>query len=68
MPGDVWLTDAQNDLKWGVVERIESLGFTPEIFFDPTGRQSLSAGRAWSADVADEIVRHCMGAAVIGLP
>jgi hypothetical protein len=68
MPADVWLTDAQNDLKWGVVERIESLGFTPEIFFDPTGRQSLSAGRAWSADAVDEIIRHCTGVAIIGLP
>lgn len=68
MPADVWLTDTQNDLKWGVVESIENLGFTPEIFFDPTGRQSLSAGRAWSADAADEIVKHCTGAAIIGLP
>lgn len=68
MPADVWLSDAQNDLKWGVVEKIEALGFVPEIFFDPTGRQSLSAGSAWSADAADEIMRHCTGAAIIGLP
>jgi hypothetical protein len=68
MPADLWLTDAQNDLKWGVVERIESLGYMPEIFFDPTGRKSLSAGQAWSAKAADEIVRHCTGAAIIGLP
>jgi hypothetical protein len=40
----------------------------PEIFFDPTGRPSLAAGRAWSADSADEIMRHCTGAAIIGLP
>jgi hypothetical protein len=68
VPADVWLTDAQNDVKWGVVERIAGLGFVPEIFFDPTGRESLSAGRAWSADGADEIMRHCTGAAIIGLP
>jgi hypothetical protein len=68
MPADVWLTKAQNELKWGVVAHIESLGFTPEIFFDPTGRQSLSSGQAWSAQAADEVVRHCMGAALIGLP
>jgi hypothetical protein len=68
MPADEWLTETQNELKWGVVEQIEGLGFVPEIFFDPTGRQSLSAGRAWSADGADEIIRHCTGAAIIGLP
>ena len=68
MPADVWLTDAQNELKWAVVERIEAIGFTPEVFFDPSGRTSLSAGKAWSADAADEIMRHCSGAALIGLP
>jgi hypothetical protein len=68
MPADVWLTPAQNDMKWGVVERIEQLGYTPEIFTDPTGRRSLSAGLSWSASDADEIARHCHGAAIIGLP
>jgi hypothetical protein len=68
MPADVWLTPAQNELKWGVVERIEELGFIPEIFTDPSGRTSLSAGKAWSADAADEIMQHCSGAAFIGLP
>lgn len=68
MPADVWLTPAQNDMKWGIVERIEQLGYTPEIFTDPTGRKSLSSGLAWSATDADEIARHCHGAAIIGLP
>jgi hypothetical protein len=34
MPADVWLTPAQNDMKWGIVERIEQLGYAPEIFTD----------------------------------
>jgi hypothetical protein len=68
MPADRWLNPAQNDLKWGVVERIEQLGYTPEIFSDPSGRQSLAASRTWSADDADDIARHCHGAAIIGLP
>jgi hypothetical protein len=55
-------------MKWGVVERIEQLGYTPEIFTDPTGRESLSSGLAWSAVDADEIARRCHGAAIIGLP
>jgi hypothetical protein len=68
MPADVWLTPEQNSMKWGVVERIEQLGYTPEIFTDPTGRKSLSAGLSWSASDADEIARNCHGAAIIGLP
>lgn len=68
MPADDWLTPAQNDMKWGVVERIEQLGYTPEIFTDPSGRESLSSGLSWSASDADEIARHCHGAAIIGLP
>jgi hypothetical protein len=68
MPADTWLTREQNDMKWGIVERIEQLGYTPEIFTDPTGRKSLSSGLALSAADADEIARHCHGAAIIGLP
>ncbi len=68
IPADVWLTPEQNGLKWAIVERIESLGFVAEIFFDPTGRESLAAGRAWNADAAEEIMRQCVGAAIIGLP
>lgn len=68
LPDDRWLTPTQNDLKWGIVERIESAGYLPEIFLDPTGRKSLAAGDPWSADRADKIIRRCYGAALIGLP
>jgi hypothetical protein len=49
MPSDRWLAPNQNDLKWGIVEEIEQLGYTPEIFTDPTGRPGLAARQAWSA-------------------
>jgi len=68
MPADNWLSKGQNDLKWGVVERIERLDYIPEIFTDPSGRKSRSARKTWSADDADEIMRSCCGAAIIGLP
>jgi hypothetical protein len=55
-------------MKWSIVERIEQLGYTPEIFTDPTGRTSLSSGLAWSAAAADDVARHCTGAVIIGLP
>lgn len=68
LPADRWLTATQNEFKWALVERIERLGYVPEIFLDPAGRSSLAAAHAWSADRADEIARHCHGAALIGLP
>lgn len=68
MPADRWLGQNQNGLKWGIVEEIEHLGYTPEIFTDPTGRPGLAAGRAWSAVEADKVARRCVGAAIIGLP
>jgi hypothetical protein len=68
MPADQWLTRDQNDLKWGIVDQIESLGFVGEIFFDPRGGQGLAAGEAWSAARADWVARRCVGAAIIGMP
>jgi predicted nucleotide-binding protein with TIR-like domain len=68
MPADRHLSPAQNALKWGVVERIERLGYSAEIFNDPTGRKSLAASMVWTADAVDEVVRRCQGTVIIGLP
>lgn len=67
-PADKWLSQQQNNLKHGVVERIQALGYMPEIFLDPMGRQSMVGGQAWTAGLADEVARHCHGAVLIGLP
>jgi hypothetical protein len=61
LPADEWLTLVQNELKWNLVDRVEALGYTPEMFLDPTGRQSMAANHAWSPDRVDEIARHCRG-------
>jgi Predicted nucleotide-binding protein containing TIR-like domain len=68
MPADEWLAPNQNDLKWGIVEEIERLGYIAEIFNDPSGRSGIAAGQAWSAIAADKVARRCVGAAIIGLP
>ena len=51
-----------------MVDRIEALGYVPEIFRTDPSCTSLSAPHAWSAERADEIACHCHGAALIGLP
>jgi hypothetical protein len=73
MPADEWLTAAQNELKWKLVEKIERLTIEgsrvrTEIFNDPRGSDSLASAFAWSAQQAEDIMRRCIGAVLIGLP
>jgi hypothetical protein len=68
MPGDQWLTPRQNSMKWAVVEQIERLGYTPEIFFNPRAKRGLASGKAFTASEAEAVARRCCGAAIIGLP
>jgi hypothetical protein len=57
-----------NDLKWGVVEEIEKLGYVPEIVTNPRGRSGLASAKSWSPDGTDEIARRCTGAVILGMP
>jgi Predicted nucleotide-binding protein containing TIR-like domain len=68
LPADPWLPDNLNRLKWGIVEEIEKLGYTTEIFTNPRGRPGLASARSWHPRDADEIARRCTGAAVLGMP
>ena len=68
LPADPWLSKNINELKWGIVEEIEKLGYTPEIFTNPKGRPGLASAKAWNPREADEIARRCVGAAVLGMP
>jgi hypothetical protein len=58
----------ENELKWEIVARIEASGLQAEVFHDPRGTDSISAGLAWTAESADDIMRRGVGAALIGLP
>lgn len=68
LPADPWLPQNLNELKWGIVEEIEKLGYTPEIFTNPKGKPGLASAKAWNPRDADEIARRCVGAAVLGMP
>jgi Predicted nucleotide-binding protein containing TIR-like domain len=68
LPADPWLPTNLNDLKWGVVEEIEKLGYTPEVFTNPRGKPGLASAKAWSPSDADDIARRCVGAAILGMP
>ena len=68
LPADRWLPDNINALKWAIVEKIENIGYTPEVFADPKGKAGLASPRTWSAQDADEVARRCAGAALLGMP
>lgn len=67
LPADPWLPPNLNDFKWGIVEEIEKLGYTPEIFTNPKGKPGLASAKAWNARDADEIACRCVEAAILGM-
>jgi Predicted nucleotide-binding protein containing TIR-like domain len=67
LPADPWLPRNLNDLKWGIVEEIRKLGYTPEVFSNPRGMPGLASPKGWNPRDADEIARRCAGAALIGM-
>ncbi len=66
LPADVWHTEAENAVKWGIVARIEALGYTTEIFTDPRGTRSIAASLAWSAAECENVMRRCDGCVLLG--
>lgn len=68
MPADEWLTPHLNQLKWAIVDKIASLHYTPEIFTNPMGTPSIAGPLPWSARDADQVMRKCIGAAILGFP
>jgi hypothetical protein len=68
LPADPWLPPNLNQLKWGVVEEIEKLGYVPEIFTNPRGSLGLASAKSWSPDGANNIARRCTGAVILGMP
>ena len=67
LPADPWLPENLNRLKWGIVEEIEKLGYSPEIFTNPRGKPGLASAKTWHPRDADEIARRSVGAAVLGM-
>lgn len=69
VPSDQILTDTQQELKWAIVTKIETLGYIPEIFHSEGPSQgSLAAGRGWTFNECITIMKRCIGAIIIGLP
>lgn len=68
MPADAGLSDRQNRVKWGAVDRIRAAGYEPQVFVGPSGGIGLPAGKPFTLDGVEQTMRRCVGAALIGLP
>jgi hypothetical protein len=67
MPADAWQTPQERQLKWGIVKRIEALGYVSEVFTDPRGTDSVAASLSWSRDACEAVMRRCDGCVLIGM-
>jgi hypothetical protein len=67
-PRDKHLDDRRNKLKRAIIEEIEKLGYEAQVFGSREGGRGLAAGKTWSPEEADKVMRRCMGAAIIGFP
>lgn len=54
--------------KWGLMELIRNCGYVPEVFFNPKSSAGLAAGTAWTPDAAEDLLKSCVGAVLIGFP
>lgn len=68
MPADAWQTPAEREIKWGIVKRIEKLGYLTEVFTDPRGSHSLAASLSWSREACEAVLRRCDGCVLLGMP
>ena len=67
-PRDEHLDDRRNELKWAIVKEIEALGYEAQAFGTPEGGRGLASGKSWSPNAAEEVMQHCIGAAILGFP
>src|SRR5438067_10195778 len=65
-PRDEWLDDRRKALKRAIVDKIRAAGYAPQ-FFDIAATGDLVSGKMWSFANADEVMRRCVGVAIIGV-
>ena len=69
VPGDHILNGNQKDLKWAIINKVEQLGYIPEIFHsERPNLGSLTAGRGWTFGECITVMKRCVGTIIIGLP
>jgi hypothetical protein len=68
---DSYLDDRQNNVKWGIVQRVIDAGYEPHLFFPavpPAFAATVHREVPWTADKVKETIRGAIGAVMIGYP
>jgi hypothetical protein len=68
---DSHLSDSQNRIKWGIVQRVIDEGYTPHLFFPTVPSRfagTVHREMPWSADRVAEAIRGAVGALMLGFP
>jgi hypothetical protein len=68
VPSDKYLNESEKEIKWGIVEKIEQIGYLAEMFGSVRLKPGLSTGRPWHIREVDRVARRCIGGVLIGLP
>ena len=65
-----YLDTRRKELKRAIVEEIETLGYEAQMFESGEESRGLPStkGLSWSPKYADEVMKRCVGAAILGFP
>ena len=66
---DMYLNERQNEVKWGIVQRVIDAGYEPHMFFPavpPRFAATVHREVPWTADKVREAVGGAVGAVMIG--
>jgi hypothetical protein len=54
--------------QWAIIEEIEKLRDEAQVFVGPGGGQGLPTGKGGSLGGCDDVMRRCVGAAILDFP
>jgi hypothetical protein len=65
-----YLDNRRKELKRAIVKEIEALGYEAQMFESGEESRGLPSnkGLSWSPKYADEVMKRCVGAAILGFP
>jgi len=66
-PAEEHLTPQRQALTREIIARIKRENLKPEVFFGDF-KDGLAAGKQWTKEQFEDVIRRCVGAVIIGLP
>lgn len=66
-PRDTHLDERRKRLRWAIIQAIKAAGFEPQVFGSEASARGIAPGITWSPKAAEDVMRRCVGAAVVGL-